>query len=172
MSDFVAKPVVPEILYSKLLLWLSRPDQSHPQQECDDRPEEASNNSKASIQIKRQNISGLNTLKGLTYVNNDISKYKRLLGLFANFHDQDMKRVQAFLIDGDIKEAQRLIHELKGVSAVLGANQISDMAANMEMAFYLNAPLSECIELARLCDIELTELVNAILCLKDIDMSI
>jgi len=172
MNDYVAKPVVPETLYTKLLLWLSSTGQRHSQLQRDDHQKQAPADGKTSIRLKQQSISGLNTLNGLVYVNNDVAKYQHLLNLFAKSHIQDMKRVQALLIDGDSRNAQRLVHELKGVAGVIGANRIADLAANLEMAFYLKAPISECIEMARLCDIELTELVHAILNMKDIDPSI
>jgi len=64
MNDYVAKPVVPETLYTKLLLWLSSTGQRHSQLQRDDHQKQAPADGKTSIRLKQQSISGLNTLRG------------------------------------------------------------------------------------------------------------
>ena len=90
-----------------------------------------------------------------------------LLQMFANSHSEDMKRVQERLADGNTQEAQHLIHGLKGVSATLGARCVSELATKLDIALHQNATLAECIELARQCDRELTQLVHEILTLPE-----
>ena len=80
-----------------------------------------------------------------------------------------MTCVQAKLVEGYRTEAQRLAHDLTSVTSLLGANQVSDYATKLEAAIYANAVISECSELARLCDIELTQLIDALMCVPERD---
>ncbi len=172
MNDFVAKPVVPETLYSVVLDWLSRPEQHHdPADTADQVLASLTNESPLSPSLPAQllSIAGLDTAQGLFYVKGETSKYEHLLRLFADLHHQDMKRVQACLVEGRLQEARNLTHDLTSVTAIIGATRVSDLAAKLEAAFYVNAPGPECIELARLCDVELTRLTQAILSVPELD---
>jgi HPt (histidine-containing phosphotransfer) domain-containing protein len=85
--------------------------------------------------------------------------------MFANTHNEDLKQVQAYLVDGKPDEAKRINHCLKGVAGTLGAKQVADLAAKLDRAIAENSSLPVCMELAGLCDSELTHLVRAILAL-------
>jgi HPt (histidine-containing phosphotransfer) domain-containing protein len=114
-------------------------------------------------------ISGLDAAQGLAYVNGDALTYGRLLQQFTEFHRQDMKRAHAGLVEGNKEEARHLSHTLTSVAGFLGANRVSDLAAKLETAIYANASLTECIELSRMCDVELTQLIDALLSVPKID---
>jgi len=154
MNDFIAKPVIPSALYATLLRWLS--DQDCPLTTSDD-------STNAIIPGLLESIRGLDARLGLAVVRNDSTKYRKLLQMFAGAHSDDMKRVQEHLISGDSLAAQRLIHDLKGVAATLGAREISASAAKVEQALLKNATLDVCITLCKLCDGQLTQLVEDIL---------
>ncbi len=174
MNDFVLKPVNPEDLYNVLLRWLSNPYQSYttalnikppvePLTSWEALPPEVA----ASIPAQLLAISGLNAAQGIALVNGDVSKYCRLLRLFVKSHSDDMKQVLACLAEGNNKEAQSLTHRLKGVAATLSVGSVSEIAAQLEMTFYLDDTVDECIELARQCDIELTKLARIILSMPE-----
>jgi HPt (histidine-containing phosphotransfer) domain-containing protein len=176
MSDFIAKPVSPEIIYSLLLHWLSRPKQSPTQEQSrcqllSSRTKEATSAPpvKSTLPAQLLTISGLDAAQGLAYVNGDALTYGRLLQLFTEFHRQDMKRAHAGLVEGNKEEARHLSHTLTSVAGFLGANRVSDLAAKLETAIYANASLTECIELSRMCDVELTQLIDALLSVPKID---
>jgi HPt (histidine-containing phosphotransfer) domain-containing protein len=81
-----------------------------------------------------------------------------------------MNRFQTKLVEGNRTEAQRLIHDLTSVSSLLGADPVSDLAAQLEAAVYVNATDPECLELARLCEGELTQLIDALLSVPELDL--
>jgi HPt (histidine-containing phosphotransfer) domain-containing protein len=120
-----------------------------------------------AISIQLMSIPGLEATQGIAVVRGNATKYLRLLRMFVNSHSEDMKRVQERLAEGDTQGAQRLTHGLKGVSATLGARQVADLASRLDTALHQTAPLTECSELAELCDRELRQLVNDILNLRE-----
>ena len=169
MNDFVSKPVIPQMLFTKLLYWLSNHDRSAPPADTDIRPDEpfadvSPNSPSAAATVPNQlaNISGLEPAQGLDAVMSDSTKYLHLLHMFANLHGEDMKHMLECLADGDTTEAKRLSHSLKGVAATLGAYCVSHLVVKLDTALHQNATLNECTELARLCDLELTRLVQDI----------
>jgi CheY-like chemotaxis protein/HPt (histidine-containing phosphotransfer) domain-containing protein len=146
MSDFVAKPVNPSLLFSTLLKWLSAP------QEQPVAPQGAVTSSPVATTIRppvlgldMENalsrldiLPGLNLSYGLAMLRGNTEKYLSLLVQFVDVHAADMSQLGLSLSKADLIQARLLIHTLKGASATLGLEHMALVAERMEKAFRLH----------------------------------
>jgi PAS domain S-box-containing protein len=141
MSDFVAKPVDPDLLYTILLKWLSaKAENSHPEASADmtalaRTPLPVPHEARADEALARlAGIPGLNLALGLAMVRGNVVKFLELMRTFVASHGDDMAQVSELLANGEREAAHHVIHALKGVAATLGAEQIAGMARELEIA--------------------------------------
>ena len=131
MNDHVAKPVTPTVLFDALVRWL--PVKPHSRS-----PDSDGN----QVNVALANVVGLNSQFGLKAVRGRMESYLRLLAKFSENHIDDFQRIRSHLASGQRDEARRLAHNIKGVSATLGADEIYRVAAALELAIKENQAMS------------------------------
>jgi signal transduction histidine kinase/CheY-like chemotaxis protein len=134
MDDFVAKPVVPEQLFSTLLHWIPvhmLPAMLPHPSATQEAPVENSADSKMLSALSR--IEGLDVAAGLGCTRNNWQAYVRLLKLFMQEHGKEDQRIAVALDAGNLAEARELAHGLKGSAGTLGLKEIQRLAAAVEL---------------------------------------
>lgn len=100
----------------------------------------AKNSNDRSLQPETNNITKmvvLDTESALMNCNNDIIIYKKMLREFLNTLPEKEDKIFTGISSGESDDALRLVHNLKGVSATLGAMKFSRAAAQLERSFEL-----------------------------------
>jgi len=172
MDDFVAKPVVPEVLFASLVKWL----RSYMTKKT--RPV----NSAAPIPAVEQytslptallNIPGLDTRLGLQIQNGRVDSYIRLLHDFVRYHREDLIRLDQNLLRGDWRGACQLVHSLQEIAGNLGATDLKMQAQKLENALHSTTTVSSEIESLRtIAQAKLTAFVDGILTLPISDPTV
>jgi len=121
MSDFMVKPVVPEIFFATLLKWLPQA----PMQLA--APTIADPGDDAQWQALKA-IPGLDFARGRRVFAGKLPKYLRLLRMFVDGHAEDAQRIRQHLAAGETEAAWRMAHALKGGAGNLGLERIFELA--------------------------------------------
>jgi HPt (histidine-containing phosphotransfer) domain-containing protein len=79
-------------------------------------------------------FAGIDTRIGLAGLRGNERLYRRLLGMFRERELRFEARFRAACDKGDMDEAMRLAHDLKSVSATLGALALAQAADALERA--------------------------------------
>jgi CheY-like chemotaxis protein len=127
MNDHLTKPINTEELISKLMTWI-KPDAGRPNLE-DLRmsgPLEAPNLPKS--------LPGINVEEGVERLAGNTELYARLVNGFRRDQEHVIGRIEKAWNDGDREAAHRLAHNLKGVAGNISANDLFEVATQLNDA--------------------------------------
>lgn len=126
MNDFLTKPVHLDALATKLIEWLSPRQLSTPP---------AAGPTAIRDRESGRTIQGLDVTTGLRFVGGEWSTYEKYL---VRFRDERVPRLVEALIEANSKAdwgtSERVVHTLKGLARMLGAIELADAAAEVELA--------------------------------------
>ena len=128
MSDHIAKPIDPSIMYETIERHL--PERTS----ADNDPIAQAAPSPTDQGLGWPDIDGLDVVNGLKRVGGNKSLYGKLVGQFLTNQADASERLTGHLEENDKETAQRLAHTVKGVAGNLGAKRLETVAGKLESA--------------------------------------
>jgi CheY-like chemotaxis protein/HPt (histidine-containing phosphotransfer) domain-containing protein len=129
MDDYIAKPVEPEDLFSKLDKWVKPGTrQAAPEVHRDHDVGEEVEDGLPSV------LPGIDIEPGLRRLAGNTKLFKKLLKAFSSEFANTMKELRNALGDQEMEVAHRLVHTLKGVAGNISAKDLQAEAQELEIA--------------------------------------
>jgi two-component system sensor histidine kinase/response regulator len=126
MNDHVSKPIEPDALFATLMRW------AKPRQERGARTERKGAKSPGEVMLPQ--INGVDVAGALSRVAGNKKLYRDLLVQFAAKQTEINSQIVAAIRSGDNKQAERILHTVKGVAGNIGLGSISVAAEKLERA--------------------------------------
>lgn len=122
MNDYLPKPAGADQIYEKLNHWCT-PKEKQPDEGVIEEPTE--NQSDAPTIV-------LNTEEALALVNGKMNLYLRMLANFSKHYSNVANDIQGMMDRGEVEEAARKAHSLKGVAGNIAAPVLQHVALQIE----------------------------------------
>ncbi|MDA3946279.1 MAG: ATP-binding protein [Helicobacteraceae bacterium] len=158
MQEHLSKPINVENFYKVLLQFIKPKVAREEVQVSKEEPSEKQN------PVSIGTLPGLDTEGGLSRVNGNIKAYQNILFKFADLFENITQEFRAQIDSGAFDEGRALAHNLKGLSGNVGANDIFELAKELEDAFKDHT--GEFTPLIDAIDTKLKPLIQAIRSLK------
>ena len=129
MNDYLVKPVSPQALAEIIGKWLPGARQCGKKQVERDRDRE-----KASVKVKIQNQKIFDKASLMVRLMDDEDLAKTLCTGFIEDIPRQIESLRGYLDEGDAEGAERQAHTIKGASANVGGEALSEVAFGMEKA--------------------------------------
>ena len=169
MNDHLLKPVEPQDLWDKLIKWIQ------PREGLGEKPKKKTKTFDVEEQLLPSEIEGLNIEDGLRRVLGNKALYLSMLQKFIKGQRGFCDDLATHLEANDWATAERVAHTLKGVSASIGAVNLSEKAKILEKLLHDCAERSEvddaCIQVKLILD-KIIEELEAKMPLKKEDISL
>jgi len=140
MNDHVAKPIDTNKLFRKIAYWIKK-GQAITQEKSIigvPTPHSLTNEELATSNGIIPNLVGIDVQTGLSRLGGNRKLYFKLLVVFYKNYKHAIKEIRYALDHGDIKEAERLVHTIKGAAGNLGAKNVYLEANILESEIRVN----------------------------------
>jgi two-component system sensor histidine kinase/response regulator len=154
MNDHIAKPVEPDDLWKALLKWIKP-------RHAVGKTLPAANLPMTDSEIPAD-IAGLDTERGLRRMLGKKPLYLSILRKFVSSQKNAAAEIHAAFESGDLDTAERLAHTTKGVAGNIGATQVQELAAEIELAVKERGPRDKMDALLATFAVTLNELVASL----------
>jgi PAS domain S-box-containing protein len=120
MSDYLTKPIDPNLLFTILGKWLHV---------SADVLEQQQNTATTEVTLT---IAGLDTTAGMARVAGNMKIYSSILKKFCSHHANTAEEIKIAVDNNDFELAERIAHTIKGVAGNIGANTIFECAVELD----------------------------------------
>jgi polar amino acid transport system substrate-binding protein len=126
MNEHIPKPINPQLLFEALLHWIPHAERELPE------GFEATQGIDDDQAIPA--LAGIDTADGVARLGGNVGSYLKLLRKFADNQADSVDRIRQEHGAGNLAEAVRVAHTLKGVSGSVGAMALQEVALQLESA--------------------------------------
>lgn len=137
MIDHIGKPIVPNHLYQTIAKWVDT------QAITTRNPATPARLQIAEPTHDFSQLTDINLALALTYFNGSMTLFQKNICRFAADHKQALSETEALLQSQQREVAIRHTHTLKGITATLGLETISETFADLETALKQEQPFSD-----------------------------
>ncbi len=128
MNDFVSKPIMPDELINVLIKWIKPAQQPAPF---------PATQTQSAPDTRALHLPGFELNNLLKMVNGNWQTVIKLLLKFKENHADTIDILVSQLNTSDYEQAQKTVHNIKGVSGNIGATALFELACQLEKECYL-----------------------------------